>query len=75
MLEYARYFNILDFLGIHLNIQEYSYNSKLKVLPNCQLGILLIFLNIQVANTSKLLPENPTKHEDSRNSKKIQGAH
>ena len=58
-----------------LNILEYSWNSKLKVLPNCKLGISWIFLNIQAANTGKLLPENPTNHADSRTFKNIQGVH
>ena len=49
-----------------LNILEYSWNSELRVLPNCKLGISWIFLNIQVTNTGKLLPENPTYHADSR---------
>ena len=30
-------------------------------------------LNIQAANTGKLLPENPTNHADSRTFKNIQG--
>ena len=40
---------------------------------NCKLGISWIFLNIQAANTGKLLPENPTNHADSRTFKNIQG--
>ena len=32
-------------------------------------------LNIQAANTGKLLPKNPTNHADSRNFNNIQGVH
>ena len=48
--------------------------SSGSVHTGCQLGISRIFKTIQVVNTSKLLPENPTNHQDSRNSKKIQEA-
>ena len=30
---------------------------------------------MDILDAAKLLPANPTKHEDSRNSKKIQGVH
>ena len=78
ILEYPRFLNILDFLGITwwywpLEYSRIYRNSKLKVLPNCKLGISWIFLNIQAANTTKLLPENPTNLADSRNFKKVQG--
>ena len=46
-----------------------------KVLHNFKLGISWIFLNIQAANISKLLPENPTNHADSRTFKNIQDVH
>ena len=82
-LEYPRYSNILNLLGItcwywlleYSRITNHDFNSKMKVLPSCQLGISFIFIDIQVANTSKLFPENPTNHADSRNSRNIQDAH
>ena len=37
-------------------------------MPNCQLGISWIFLNIQAANTTKLFPEKQTKHDTTASS-------
>ena len=80
VLEYPRYFNSLDKLEIAcwywpLKYSRIFMKSKLTVLPNCKLGISWIFLNIQAANTRKILPDNPTKHADSRTFKNIQGVH
>ena len=58
--DYQRFF----YLCLSLEIGE--KNRLVGIRLNCKLGISWIFLNIQAANTGKLLPENPTYHADSR---------
>ena len=81
ILEYPSYSNNLEYLEITCWywLLEYSrifmkFQAQ-SFLPNCQLGISWLFLNIQAANTTKVLPENPTNDVDSRTFKNIQDVH